>query len=366
MTERDTILVADDVELNRVILRELLCGEYKIIEAKNGQEAIELVYENINSIAMILLDIIMPVRDGFFVLRELKEKKILAKIPVVLITAEKSIESEKQGHDLGASDIITKPFDPYIVKRRIANIIDLYQHKNNLEHLVERQTEQIVIQSKKLTAISDIVIDALSTVIEYRSLESGQHIRRIRTFTRELLKKYIELYRDCGISEDEINVIASASAMHDIGKIAIPDSVLLKPGKLTSDEFEVMKTHSSKGCEILKNLHGMEDLQYLNFCYEICRYHHERWDGRGYPDGLSGNDIPICAQVVSIADVYDALTNKRVYKPAFSHKEAVKMILNGECGEFAPNIINCFKLVESKLEKYSIKYADNCSSDEPA
>lgn len=353
---RSTILIVDDMEVNRAILRELVNGDFAIQECSNGQEAMDIIHSIPEEIAVILLDIIMPVMDGFSVLKELKKEDYLKDIPVILITSENSSSSEIKAFDSGASDMITKPFNPHIVKRRVYNIIELYRHKNHLEELVEQQT-------RKLVETNNTIIDALSTIIEYRSMESGQHNRRIRMFTKIMLNEIAQLYLEYELTQSEIDLISSAAAMHDIGKIAIPDAVLNKPGKLTTEEFELMKTHTTKGCEILMTLNRLENKKYLKYCYEICRYHHERWDGRGYPDKLKGDEIPICAQAVAIADVYDALTTARVYKPAYVHKQAVQMILNGECGIFSPKLMVCFKNVCSQFEALAADYADGKELD---
>lgn len=351
MEHRNQILIVDDMELNRVLLCELFQTDYAVLEAENGLDALNLILKNRDSIAVILLDIVMPIMDGFQLMERLQQEGILKRIPVILITADTFRDSEINGLNLGASDIIIKPFDPHIVKKRVQNSVELYQHKNHLEDLVEHQT-------RRLMETNDFVVDALSTVIEYRSLESGQHIRRIRIFTRTLLEQMAKDCPEYALTRARIDTITSASAMHDIGKIAIPDSILLKPGRLTPEEFEVMKSHSAKGCEVLKAFRRMEDKAYLRYSYDICRYHHERWDGRGYPDGLKGDEIPVCAQAVSIADVYDALTSPRVYKPAYSHEKAMEMILGGECGAFSEKLLGCFKKVAKKFAEFGGAYTD--------
>lgn len=356
MKRRNQILVVDDMEINRIILCELFKNDFNTLEADNGLKALEIIKEHKDTIAAILLDIIMPVMDGFQLMEILQKNGILKKIPVILITADTFKENEIKGLTLGASDIIMKPFDPHIVKKRVENSIELYQYKNHLENMV-------IHQMKKLTETNNFIIDALSTVIEYRNLESGQHIKRIRVFTKTLLNEVANEYPEYELTANTINTISSASAMHDIGKIAIPDSVLLKPGKLTDEEFEIMKTHTTKGCEILKAFHHMENKLYLKYCYEICRHHHERWNGKGYPDGLSGDEIPLCAQVVSIADVYDALTNNRCYKPAIPHDETVKMILEGKCGIFSPKMIKCFKNAADRFKRIADSYSDGLAPD---
>ena len=354
MTPRDTLLIVDDMEVNRAILRGIFEDDFNLLEAENGAQAMTLLKQCHPTLAAMLLDLVMPVKDGYQVMRELRESDLLGEVPVVVITAEDSTENEVRAFDLGASDIIVKPFEPHVVKRRVQNIIDLNRHKLHLEELVSEQ-------AAKLRDSNDVVIDALSSVIEYRSLESGQHILRIRMFTKVLLEDVWHSYPEYDLDEGKIALIASASAMHDIGKIAIPDNILCKPGKLTDAEYEVMKTHTVKGCEILAGLERMESREYQQYVLNICRYHHERWDGRGYPDGLKGDSIPICAQAVGIADAYDALTTDRVYKKAYAPERAFNMILNGECGAFSPKLLESLKNVREAFAQLSQSYADGRS-----
>lgn len=348
---RNTLLIVDDMEINRVILRSQFEKTYNILEAQNGVQALMLLNQYHEMIEAVLLDIVMPVKDGFEVLKEMTRTRMLDRIPVIVITSESTSDNELRVFDMGASDILVKPFEPHVVRRRVQNIIDLNKHKLHLEELVKEQ-------SRKLNESKEVLLDALSSVIEHRSIESGQHVLRIRMFTKVLLEVVMKNYPEYGLDERKIEIIASASSMHDIGKIAIPDAILNKPGALTAEEFEIMKTHSVKGCEILSRLERMDDKEYLQYAYNICRYHHERWDGGGYPQGLQGENIPICAQVVSIADAYDALTTDRVYKKAYSPAKAYNTILNGECGAFSPRLLECFKSVKGKFEKLVKQYAD--------
>lgn len=348
----NTLLVVDDVQINRMILRAMFKDEYEILEAENGEQGMALLRKNRSRIATVLLDLLMPVKDGYEVLQEMEEDAELSGIPVVVITADSSAESEIRIFDLGASDIITKPFEAHAVKRRVKNAVELYRHKLHLEELVEEQAVRIRESNIAL-------IDGLSSVIEHRSLESGQHIRRIRGFTKILLMEVAGEHPEYGLDERQIQIIADASSLHDIGKIAIPDAILNKPGKLTAEEFEIMKTHTVRGCEILASLDRMQEPEYLRYAYHICRYHHERWDGKGYPDGLRENNIPICAQVVSVADCFDALTTDRVYKNAIPQSEAYNMILHGACGAFSPALMECFKNVQADFSALSRKYADD-------
>ena len=343
--EKKKMLVVDDIELNRLILTDLFEQEFEVLQAENGREALDFIAHYQNAISIVLLDLVMPVIDGFGVLQNMWDSRLLQSIPVILITGENDDEKSLKGFELGVSDLISKPFNSKIVYRRVLNVVDLYAHKQNLEEKLAEQKEILEKQAERLHQSNQFVIDALSTTVEFRSSESGEHIKRIRVLTKTLLEAVAEYYpKDYPISAEEINIISSASAMHDIGKIAIPDSILLKPGALTSEEFEIMKTHTIRGCEILASISYSQDQEYYKFCYEICRHHHERWDGRGYPDGLRGDEISIWAQAASIADVYDALTSKRVYKPAFSHDQAVNMVTKGECGVFNPKLLHCFDM----------------------
>ena len=341
--EHKKILVVDDIELNRIILADLFDEEFSILQAGNGQEALDYLAQYPDEIVIVLLDLVMPVMDGFGVLQSMWDTKLIQKIPVILITGENDDEKSLKGFELGVSDLLSKPFNSKIVYRRVLNVVDLYAHKQNLEEKLNEQKIMLEKQAERLHQSNQFVIDALSTTVEFRNCESGEHIKRIRSLTKILLEAIIEsFYDDYPLTAEEISIISSASAMHDIGKIAIPDSILLKPGPLTTEEFEIMKTHTTRGCEILSSLNYTQDQEYYLYCYEICRHHHERWDGKGYPDRLKGDEISIWAQAASLADVYDALTSKRVYKPAFSHEQAVTMILKGECGTFNPKLLHCF------------------------
>lgn len=344
------LLVVDDIEINRAILNDLFCAEFDVLEAANGREALQLIEDHGTEIAIVLLDIVMPVMDGFEVLEQMRASGIIQTIPVILITGENDDEKSLLGYKLGVSDLVKKPFNSEIVYRRVNNVVDLYAYKRNLEQKLQEQKEVLERQAYRLKQSNQFVIDALSTTVEFRNLESGEHIKRIRTLMRVLLEEARAFHP---LSDEEIEVISNASAMHDIGKIAIPDAILLKPGRLTTEEFDVMKTHTIRGCEILESLNYTQDQEYFTYCYEICRHHHERWDGRGYPDGLKNDEISIWAQATSIADVYDALTSKRIYKNAYTHEQAVKMILEGECGVFNPQMLECFVRVQDKLSEMS-------------
>lgn len=353
---KDEILVVDDEELNRDLLQEILEAEYKIDTAADGELALEKLREK--KYAALLLDLQMPKMDGFVVLDVMKKQNYIDEIPVLIISGDHSVEVENKCFKMGVSDFIHKPFEPMLIRQRVRNIADLFSHKNYLEKKLEEQTETLrkqnkllQIQAGKLSHMNEKIIDILGTVVEYRDLESGDHINRVKRYTEILAKYAMEMYPEYGLTEERIQTIVAASPLHDIGKIAIPDGILLKPGRLTDAEFDCMKSHTTKGCELLNSIHGVWDDEYRHTCYDICRHHHEKYDGKGYPDGLKGEEIPLSAQLVSIADVYDALVSERVYKSAFSRNEAFSMIVNGECGVFSPKLIECFKQAKTEFEE---------------
>lgn len=346
---KSTILIVDDVDINREILCEVF-REYNTIQAANGREAIDVIEANPDGISVVLLDVVMPVMDGVAVLEEMKKRGWLDSIPVLLITGEATTQVERKAYRLGVSDIIKKPFDAFIAKQRTKNVIELYYNKRHLEEMVDLQTKVLRKQAEELLSVNDRIVDVMSNVVEFRNLESGDHVKRVKTFTNILAKYVAQEYPEYNLDKNAINMITSAAALHDVGKIVIPDAILLKPGRLTPEEFEVMKTHTTRGCEVIDMLADIQQGEYGKVSYEICRHHHERYDGRGYPDGLKGEEIPISAQIVSVADVYDALVNERCYKAAFTTEEAYRMISGGECGTFSPKLMHCFELAREEFE----------------
>ena len=343
--DKQYILIVDDEDINRAVLNVAFQDKFETLEAEDGQEAISCI-ENNPDIALILLDIVMPIVDGFQVLEYMKEHDLLEKIPVIIVTGETVLDSEEKAYKYGVADVIHKPFYPHIVRKRSRNIMELYQNKRNMEIRLKEQEQEIREQEKKIRENNEFMIDALSSVVEFRSAETGEHTRRIKYFTRIMLRYLQQYFPKYGITDTQIAEITRASALHDIGKIGIPDSILLKPERLTTQEFEVMKTHTTIGCDILEKFYGNHDSDFYKYCYEICRYHHERWDGNGYPDHLVGEEIPISAQVVAIADVYDALVSPRVYKSVYANNIAFDMIMGGECGLFSPDMLECFGLAK--------------------
>lgn len=337
MSKDKTILIVDDDEINRILLGEIFNSDYNIIEASDGAQAIDIINNN-ESICAVLLDVKMPKVNGLGVLKEMNRTKRIKQVPVFLVTAADNQEMLLEGYSLGAIDIINKPFIPQFLKCRVNNVVELYGHRNELESIVKKQVE-------RFNRMNQSVVETLASVIEFRDCESGEHVRRICRFTYTLMTEVSNTYKEYHLPKEEIEKIVTSSVLHDIGKIAIPDRVLNKPGRLTKEEFEIMKQHTVKGCEILQTMPDIIDSGVYNYSYDICRHHHERWDGKGYPDGLQGDEISIWAQVVSVADVYDALTSVRVYKDAYSRDTAVKMIMNGECGVFNPKVLKAFEKV---------------------
>lgn len=337
------VLITDDSEINRSILSDMLGEEFEIIEAENGIEAISVLQTYNAEIALVLLDIVMPEMDGFEVLALMNKNHWIEDIPVIMITAENAPFYVERAYDLGVTDFITRPFDGRIVYRRAVNTIMLYSKQKKLVGLVE---DQIYEKEKR----SNLMIEILSNIVEFRNGESGTHVLHIHVLTELLLGQLIRKTNSYKLTRSEISLIGIASALHDIGKIAIPESILNKPSKLTYDEFEMIKTHALIGADMLKNLPLRQQEPLVKVAYQICRWHHERYDGKGYPDGLVGDEIPISAQVVALADVYDALTSRRVYKEAYTHERALKMIFDGECGSFNPLLLECLKEASDTIQ----------------
>ena len=343
-SERLLILIADDSKNNRELLTEMLHDSYDIVEAEDGEKAIEQLHEHGKTISLVLLDLLMPIMDGFDVLAYMGTNKWLEDIPVIMISSEDSAPYVKRAYELGATDYIGRPFDENIVYRRVQNTIKLYAKQRRLTTLV---TNQIYEKEKN----NQMMISILSQIVEFRNGESGLHVMRINMITGMLLERLAVKSDKYPLSWAERSMITMASSLHDIGKIGIPEEILNKPGKLTKEEFEVMKQHSVIGAEMLRSLKRYQNEELVQIAYEICRWHHERYDGMGYPDGLKGEEIPISAQVVSLADVYDALVSERVYKKAFSSEKALEMIQNGECGSFNPLLLECLVDIRDRVKE---------------
>ena len=341
---KQQILIVDDSEMNREILTEMLQDDFRILEAENGEEALKMLKQYGTGISLMLLDIVMPVMNGFEVLAAMAREHWMDDIPVIMISSEGSEDYIRRAYEMGIADYIRRPFDAKIVYQRVFNTIKLYAKQRRLISLV---ADQIYEKEKN----NRMMVGILSQIVEFRNGESGPHVLHIQTLTRLLLERLVQKTGQYGLSWSEQYMISMASALHDIGKIGIDEKILNKPGKLTKEEFDIMKTHTLIGATMLENLKMYQGEILLEVAYQICRWHHERYDGKGYPDGLVGEEIPISAQVVSLADAYDALISDRVYKKAYSHEQAVKMILNGECGAFNPVLLECLTDIQDHLKE---------------
>ena len=343
MNVKQKILIADDSEINRALLMEILGDGYEYLEAENGVRAVELLREH-TDIALVLLDIMMPQMDGFDVLKVMRCYSWLDEIPVIMISAAKDTANIERAYDLGVADYMRRPFERVMVLRQVQNVLMLYAKQKRLTRLV---TDQVYEKEHN----SVLMISILSHVVEFRNSESGLHVLHIRTLTDLLLHQLVQKTDRYQLDESDIALISTASALHDIGKIVIPEEILNKPGRLTAEEFAIIKNHTVAGAQMLQDLGQViaRDEPLLQVAHAICRWHHERWDGNGYPDRLKGDEIPIAAQVVALADVYDALTSERCYKHAYDHDTALRMILNGECGAFNPLLLDCLRESSEQL-----------------
>ena len=353
MDKRQKILIVDDSEFNRDMLKEILRETYNYLEAENGNQAIQIMGEN-PGIDLMLLDINMPQMNGFEVLKWMNQSRCIDETPVIMISSEDAVDTMRKAYELGITDYITRPFDSVIVKKRVQNTLGLYM---NQKHLINVVYDQVYEKEEN----NNIMIQIMSNILGSRNSESREHILHIKIATEMMLRQLVKVTDAYPLTEADIALITTASSLHDIGKIRIPEEVLNKPGRLTDEEFKIMKKHSELGAAIIKDMDFPQDHRLVHTAWEICRWHHERWDGKGYPDGLKGEEIPISAQVVSIVDVYDALTSERCYKKAFDHDTAIQMILDGQCGQFNPILLMCLKELSLQLSKMIDKEMDDIS-----
>ena len=344
MDSKKKILIVDDSEMNRALLEDMLSDEYDIVEAENGMEAMSYLHDHELEVCLMLLDIVMPVMDGFDTLAMMNKNGLIKNIPVIMISAETAFTYIDRAYGLGAVDYISRPFDERTVRHRVDSNVILAEKQRDLS---SRLSAQIYEKEKD----NRLMIEILSHIVEFRNGESGLHVLHVHAITELILNALRKKTDKYNISPKDVALICNASALHDVGKITIPSEVLNKPGRFTPEEFEIMKSHTLEGAKMLDDIPMRENEPLIKVAYQICRWHHERYDGKGYPDGLKGEEIPIAAQVVALADVYDALTSKRVYKPAYSPEKAVEMILNGECGVFNPILMECLKDCEDALKK---------------
>ncbi len=339
------ILVVEDNDLSRELLCDILEDDYEIEQAENGERALNIINAMRHEISCILLDLVMPGMSGLDVLDVMNKNHAIKEIPVLVISGESDRETEQKCFEKGAFDFVHKPYEPIIARMRIKNAISLYSYQNSLEQKVEEQTRELV-------KLNNDIIDLMGNLVEARNQESGQHIKRVKGYSRLMAQAIAERYPEYKLEKRDIDLITSASSLHDVGKIMIPDNILLKPGKLTAEEFEIMKTHSEKGCSIIDNAPLELDRDFHAYAHDICLYHHERFVGRGYPEKLVGDDIPIAAQIVAVADCCDALSSDSVYKKAFPMDKTFDMILGGECGTFNPKLLECFEAMRADITAF--------------
>ncbi len=368
---RNKILIVDDMKFNRQILKDILQDEYMIVEAANGKEALEIIEVQMKEIAALLLDIVMPEMDGVTLLKILHEKKYLDGFPVLVVTSEQDLNLVAECFDYGISDFIRKPVNTDFVKQRVQKLIDLYMQKNEYKAKMERQNLTLQSQYKllqqqaaQLKKNNERMIDVLGTVVEYRNMEERTHIKRVKAFTQILGNYMMKDYPEYKLTEEKVAVIAAASVLHDVGKVMIPDTILLKPGKLTEDEYEYVKSHSLRGYDIICSISDVWEEEYIRYSREITRSHHEKYDGSGYPDGLKEDEIPISAQLVSLADCFESLLSESVYKGAIPFEEAYTMILQGECGVFSYKLFECFRKAKEELKQCAESFSGNISDRE--
>ena len=357
---RDKILIVDDSKFNRQVLIDILKDSYAVIEAQNGLEALKIVEEQMKEIVAVFLDINMPEMDGIAFLKIMTEKGYLGAFPVLVVTSEQSVNQVAECFEYGAADYIRKPVNTDFVKQRLQKLLELYEQKNDFKERLDKQTltmrsqyRLLQQQAMQLKKNNENIINILGTIVEYRNMEGRTHTTRVKGFTKILGKHMMKDYPEYGLTEDKINAIATASVLHDVGKVMLSDAVLLKPGKLTAEEFEYVKSHSIKGYDIVNSIADLWEGEYIEYSREIVRWHHEKYDGSGYPDGLKGDEIPISAQLVSVADCYDSLISESVYKGAIPYEEAYNMILQGECGMFSYKLLECLRKAKEEMETYA-------------
>lgn len=363
---RDTILILEKEEDSLKKLTEIFQAKYKILSVSNEKDGIDLFREHARSLAVILLNPVIPAQNNFQVLKQLYEKKYVNQIPFIMLTDDRTAAYEKMAYEYGVVSYIKKPFHPDTVRQLVDNVITVFQHKVQLEVTIKNQNDKLLRQNAMLKTMAEkqkrmkeVLIESLSNIVEFRNLESEQHIKRIREFTICLGTSMMRLYPEYELTEEKIDTIGWASSLHDIGKIVVPDSIILKAGKLTGDEYEVIKSHTTKGAEIIEKVIRVDNEEFCSCAYDIARHHHEKYDGNGYPDGLKGEAISIAAQIVSLVDVYDALTSKRVYKAAYDTEKAYQMVINGQSGVFSPKILKAFTEVRADFETIVKKYCDD-------
>ncbi len=357
------ILIIDDAQKDREEMKAALGPQFEVLESPSAKAGLELILKGMNEISMVLLDLAMPEMDGIQLLTMLSQRKITERVCVVVVTANQTVDMERKCFSLGAKEYIRKPFDALIFKQRVLNLLTISKTQEALEAEVKKQTETVRKQysllegrTDQLKEVNEKIMESLGTIVESRNLNDGEHIHHVKHITEILAKQVQKDYPEYGLTDELVSQYVNASTLHDIGKIAVPDSILLKPAKLTAEEKDVMRSHTTKGSEMMHQLHSIlgsgseADKAYEKICYDVCRSHHERYDGAGYPDGLKGDDIPLCAQIVSLADEYDSLVSERPYKNAIPRAEAFQMIIQGDLGVFNPKLLECFRKNQVQIQ----------------
>lgn len=352
---KGTILIIDDLEINRAVLRQMFQKDFCIVEKANGREAIEYIENHFKKIVMVLLDIKVFAMNGYEVLQYMGDQGIIEQIPIILITGEEKNSVIEDGFSLGVNDIIFRPFEKRIVIQRVKNVIELYRHKNNQEEIIKLQTNQIDEQNDNRKKHHAHLIEILHTIMSYRNTESMRHIKYVQGYTRILANQYAKLYPRSRMTGKKIDIIVQAAEMHDIGKIAMPDHVIQRSGRLSKAELGLLQEHTIRGSKIMKVMFAFQGTDYSRICYNVCLYHHEKYDGSGYPYGIGKDRIPMEAQLVALADMYDVLINESMNGQSFSKERVYYMLMNGECGELSPRIKECLQNAKEDMEEFHLK-----------
>lgn len=352
--QRNILVIVDDVAMNRALLGQMFQKEFEILEAENGEEAIQIINEYYNNIALVLLDIKMPVMDGFEVMSRMKFYGYMKQIPVILITSDEEGNAMEKGYALGATDVVFKPFQAHVVIQRVHNIYELYQHKNHLEDLVEEQTAQLEEQYELLKEHHRHLVSVLRDIVEYRNVEYPEHLDYIQGYTRILAENYAMLYPRAKMTKEKIGYIVQAARFHDVGKITMPDAILSRPGRLSKWDLELLKEHTIKGRDIVQVMAELEDDMFSKICCNVCLYHHAKYDGSGYPVDIRKERIPIEAQIVGLADMYETMVHSVALRKKYSKEQVYNMLMNGKCGELSPRMKECLQASKKELEAYSL------------
>ncbi len=352
--QRNILVIVDDIAMNRAILGQMFQDEFEILEAENGEEAIKIINEQYNNIALVLLDIQMPVMDGFDVMKYMKFFGYMEQIPVILITSDGDGNAMEKGYELGATDVIFKPFQAHVVIQRVHNIYELYQHKNHLEDLVAKQTAKLEEQYERLKEHHIHLSSVLHDIVEYRNVEYSEHLDYIHGYTEILARNYAVLYPKAKMTEEKIDYIVRASRFHDVGKITMPDAILSRPGRLSKWDMELLKEHTIKGRDIVQVMAELEDEAFSKICCNVCLYHHAKYDGSGYPGDIRKDRIPIEAQIVGVADMYETLLHSVALRKKYSKEQVYNMLISGQCGELSPRMKACLQVSKKDLEAYTV------------